>query len=146
MVLALMVLGACTSPFGPQQDELSDARARWSSQGPETYLYDLQRLCFCGGDALRVARILVSEGQVVSGVWVESGEPITDYPFGELPTVEDLFAEIQDAIDRDAYSLEVEYHEQRGFPIYVAIDYSPNIADEEMAFEVSALEEVAVQD
>lgn len=122
MLLVLMFLVACTSPLGPQQDDLSDARARWSSQGPETYVYDLQRFCFCGGDALRVARILVSKEQVVSGVWVESGDPITNYPFGELPTIEDLFAEVQDAIDREAHSLEVEYDEQRGFPTYVAID------------------------
>jgi hypothetical protein len=39
----------CRDPLGPDQDELADAAARWEEAEIRDYVFEFQRLCFCGG-------------------------------------------------------------------------------------------------
>lgn len=54
----------------------------------------------------------------------------------EQLSVEDLFAKIEDALDRDAHLVDVSYDPILGFPRSVFIDLSELIIDEEFSFEV----------
>lgn len=144
-VSALVLLGllsvssACSDPLGPQEDALRVARARWAEAEIHGYRLDLQRLCFCGGDYTSVVTIEVLDDGIVSATYQESGEPFTD-SFSELYTVDDLFEEIEDAVRREAYSLEVDYDPILGYPTDIWIDYSANIADEERGYLVSGFD------
>ena len=134
-ILAALIGAGCSDVLGPQQDDLSAARARWAVAGPENYLFELQRSCFCGPDFLRAVEIQVQSGAVFSAIYVDTQEPI-DEPLNTVPTIEDLFDEIQDAIDREAFRLDVVYSEDLGYPLSVSIDFSEMIADEEQSFQV----------
>jgi len=49
-----------------------------------------------------------------------------------LPSVDDLFDEIQNGIDRSAFAITVTYGKVYGNPTSIVIDYDEMIADEEL--------------
>jgi len=131
---------ACSSnPLSPEDDALTAARAAWQAKAPAAYMYQFRRLCFCGPDVTRELVVEVIDGEVVSAVYVDDGLPSSP-PLDEVPTIDDLFDEIQDAIDREAHQLNAEYDDELGYPVDVSIDYILEAVDEEMAFQVRAFE------
>ena len=138
----IAVTSGCSEPLGPQEDELAEAVARWMEADVEDYVFEFQRLCFCGGETIRRIRVDVRSGVVAGAIYVDDGSPVGDEYRPEVPTIEDLFEEILDAIDREAHSLDASYHSALGYPTSVEIDYIENAVDEEMAFNVYTLESV----
>jgi hypothetical protein len=128
----------CSEPLGPEQDDLAEAMSRWEDAGLQDYVFEFQRLCFCGGDTIRRVRIVVRSGAVTAATYVDDGPPVSG-GLEDFPTIDALFEEIQDAIDREAHELTASYHPALGYPTAVSIDYIENAVDEEMAFNVYSL-------
>jgi hypothetical protein len=128
----------CSDPLEPERDELAEALERWEEARLQDYVFEFQRLCFCGGDTIRRVRIEVRSGSVTGATHVDDGTPVQG-GLADVPTVETLFEEIQDAIDREAHLLSARYHVELGYPTAVSIDYIENAVDEEMAFNVYSL-------
>jgi hypothetical protein len=138
VLVALTGFGCTTSPLEPESDALTRARSRWATAAVESYRFEFQRFCFCAPDFIRRIRVEVIDGSVRTVVYVDSSEPVPDPT--AAPVIEDLFEEIQDAIDRQAHSLVTEYDAELGHPTEVSIDYLEFAVDEEMAFSVTAFE------
>ncbi len=137
-LLALTPVG-CTDATGPEQDALAAARARWAQTDASNYVFELQRSCFCAPDFVRPVRIEIRDGLVSSAVYVDTEEPIPT-PLTSVPTIDDLFDEIQDAIDGGAFSVIADYDAGIGYPISVSIDHIELAIDDEMAFTVSSFQ------
>ena len=135
--LALLLPGCdLFSPSDGQRDALEEAEQTWRSQGVTSYEFRVQRICFCipTGPLL----VQVRDGRPVSVTNADSGEPAT--PDASMPlTVEALFAVVDDAIDRDAQRLDVDYDDTFGYPRTIDIDYNFGIADEEIFYQASDL-------
>lgn len=131
-VTALAVLAACGDGLGPDLD-LAANRAKWQRQGLAEYSYQFQMYCFCID--VSAVRLFVSDGIVVGGHYVESGEPLpAEIPSWFRRTVDSLFAIIEEAIQRDADHLAVEYHPLLGYPTRIAVDYEERYADDEVTY------------
>lgn len=117
--------------------ELDEARARWAESDVADYDLTIARLCFCPEDVRGPARVRVRNHTVVDRTYAGSGEPVDPQWVSYFPTVEGLFEFIEDAIDRDAHRLEVEYDPERGYPTRAWADYLENVADEELGFEAT---------
>lgn len=141
-LLAVIPVG-CGGVLEPEPDELTLARARWALTNADDYVFDLQRSCFCASDFVRPVRIEILDGIVSSAVYVDTGDPIPP-PLTSVPTIEDLFDEIRDALDGSAFSVVADYDPGMGYPINVSIDYIENAIDDEMAFSVSSFQLVDV--
>ena len=137
-LLALTTVG-CTDAFGPEQDALAAARARWAQTDASNYVFEFQRSCFCAPDFVRPVRIEVLDGVVNSAVYVDTEEPIP-LPLTSVPTIDDLFDEIGDALEGTAFSVIADYDADMGYPTNVEIDYIENAIDDEMAFTVSSFQ------
>jgi hypothetical protein len=140
---AFAALTASCGIFDPDgrddvRDDLAAAKELWRSQGFDSYEFVLRRLCFCGGGT-EPAAVVVRNGARVSVTVVETGQPMPANFAQYYLTVPELFTFIEDAIARDADSIVVSYDRQYGFPTSIRIDYARNTADEEMAYEASAL-------
>jgi hypothetical protein len=98
-------------------------------------VFTFQRSCFCPPAIIRPVRIRVQDGVVVSAVDPGTGDPL-DPPQDGFPTIDDLFDEIQEAID-GADQIEASYDEDRGYPIHVFMDWITNAIDDEMSFQVT---------
>lgn len=143
LTAAVLIGGAvgCSNPLGPEQSELDQARERWELVGSQFYGFRFQRGCFCPPEIVRPVRIEVRDGLVISAVDPDTNEPI-DPPLNGFPTIEDLFDEIQDAIDQDAARIDATYDESFGYPVQVFIDWIQNAIDDEMSFQLSEYTEV----
>lgn len=138
MVLVLM-LGAC-SDLGPVEGsraELERNRETWQRLRPSSYEYGVERLCFCGFESRGPVRVTVTGDDVSGRTYIDSGDPVPA-PLGELfPTVDGLFDVLFDAIEREAYRIDVTYDPISGVPLDLWIDYLHTVADEELGFSVT---------
>ena len=134
----LLLLGACASPTTPEND-LADYRTLWEAQRLTDYTFDVVRNCFCLARA--DVRVTV-KGGVITGVTELASEVAHDPEL--FRTVDGLFDLVQDAYDRDAHEVQVDFNSSRGYPIRIWIDYVEMMQDEEMGFtllsDVTALE------
>jgi len=130
-LLLALSLPACGLFTGPDEDDrLAEARARWSVHGQQSYTYEVRSDCFCGL-AGRWIEITVIGDQVVSGRYLDTNTQVEAGFLPALPSVDDLFERIEDAVKSDPVLLQVEYHPEDGHPSRINVDVSYNIADEE---------------
>jgi len=129
-------LAACSSVFAPLRHDLRAARSQWDSESPAAYSFVFRRSCFCGTEFLRAVRITVADGTAVSAVFADDGSPIQT-PLPEVPTIPDLFDEIEAAIASRADRMDVTYDQGYGYPVDVSIDFIEQAIDDEMFFQVS---------
>jgi hypothetical protein len=106
-------------------------RNLWNQQNISNYRYTVSNSCFCIGDARGPVVIEVRNGQTTSVTSVATGKPVNPEFFQNYNTIPKLFDVIQDAINRKAFSLDVQYSARFGYPTQINIDYNSQIADEE---------------
>ncbi len=116
------------------QDELDENRIRWNELGIADYDYRFERVCFCTPDFVRPGIISVRAGAIA---WVLDPDDASPLDSGLYLTLDELFDEIQDAIDDWADDLLVSYEPTRGYPRSIEIDYFFGLADDEIGYRVS---------
>lgn len=131
-----LTVASCGEGFGPITEFVRN-RDKWDRLGLDSYTYEFQRGCFCGGDATQEVRITVSNNQVTAVVRVSDGQPIPPAEVDQLfrITIDSLFGIIAHAIDQEAHDITVTYDPQRGYPSQAFIDYRANVADEEQGWD-----------
>lgn len=115
---------------------LKAAQTQWSRNGLAAYTYTLQHTCFCPPEYTQPLKLHIINGDVVGAI-LASGQPLPAKRSGEAKTVEDLFAVIQDAIQRNAASITAKYDPHYGYPTSISIDYDRMMADEETYYTAS---------
>ena len=120
------------------EEELAANRQRWAAQGPDDYRFTYTRTCFCMPQDRGPFEVTVRGGEVAAATYRGEGEP-SDRALSEYQTVEDLFALLAEAYDRDAARVDVTYDPATGQPTSFYIDYSEQIADEEDGFDVESV-------
>lgn len=125
------------------QRELNQNRRQWEAQGIDEYRYAARRACYCGQEAVGPVVVEVRNDEIVARTYQETDESVSSTYSGLWPTMDGVFDIVQDAIDRDAHQLRVEYHPERGFPTMISIDYMEYAIDEELGFIVEEFELLA---
>lgn len=119
--------------------DLEAARARWQAASLDRYRMTLQRICFCPSpDYTGPFEVTVADGEVQA---VTLNGAAVDAERGE--SVEALFALIDDAYERGAVDVALEFDPDLGYPTSIGIDYSFQMADEEIGYRVSNVRRVA---
>lgn len=125
-------------PDSDRRDDFQEALRRWSMQGTNRYEYRFHRTsCECLPEWTRPYVIHVDDGQVIDSRDAQTGTPAP--PSFQPLTILDLFALIDDAIDQNAYVLNVQYDRSTGYPTRIAVDYDRQIADDEFIIQASDL-------
>lgn len=136
----LILAGAACDTTGPDirshlQSQLDSQEARWADSGTGTYTLRTERHCECTNQydvALNVV-----DGVAVSGVHAFSGDPLTPAELDAQLTVADLFAVVQDAIDRRVAALAVQYNQEFGYVQRLRIDYDGRTVTDDVEFIVT---------
>lgn len=117
--------------------ELEAHQARWERVGPASYVYAVERLCFCGADYRGPVRVTVVNGVVVERSYVDSGLDVPDPAAAQFPAVEGLFELLRSAYEAEAHEVRVTYHPTLGVPLDFWIDFNEMMADEELGMRVT---------
>lgn len=133
---APVVLGpAVSGPAAGRSPELDAARERWEAAGMSGYQMTLRRTCFCPSPDYTGPFAVTVEGGELAAVQLDGAR--VDAERGM--TVDGLFDLIEDAYTRRAQSVTVAFNPELGYPTNVSIDYSFQMADEEIGYMVSDL-------
>ncbi len=118
---------------------LQTSQALWQSTDIDDYKFTLNRNCFCipAGDI----SIQVEDGEVTSAWSQLEDRELTAEELGYFPaTVPALFEWMQEAIIETEQSIEIEYDEELGFPVRVAIDEDQLVSDQGLVLTLSDFE------
>ena len=115
-------------------------RTLWEANRSGDYTFEYHPVCFCLRDFVQPVEVKVRNRVVESVTYLESGESPATNGFPDYHTIDGLFDVIQDAIDREAARITVNYDPEIGYPTSVSIDYALNMADEEFAFTATGYE------
>lgn len=137
-LLAILALSgsACHVSTSPESD-LDTARSRWTRSHPSSYDIVVRRVCFCATEVTNPVLVSVREGVVTSRTYVGSGAQVSAQFASLFPTVEGIFRIVDDALGRNAYTLDVAYDPAYGFPVTIDIDYVNNAVDDELTVQMS---------
>ncbi|WP_375476423.1 DUF6174 domain-containing protein [uncultured Nostoc sp.] len=114
----------------------------WEQANISNYRITVSNSCFCIPDARGPVIIEVRNGQTTSITSVATGKPVNPELFQKYNTIPKLFNVIQDAINRKAFNLDVEYNAKLGYPTKINIDYNSQIADEEIFLTIENFQEI----
>lgn len=131
--LACSDLGPARSDLG---HDLTVNRARWEAVGLETYVYDVQRSCFCPVEAVGPVRVRVENGAIVSRTYPQTGDTVRTAFADVFPTIDGLFDVLERAIEQDAADIQVTWDPDTGVPLSFFIDYIANAVDEEQGYQI----------
>lgn len=141
--LVALVLASCSDPLGPSGIELrvlrhrlEQAEAKWAKEGPASYTLVLRRICYCGDTEPR--QVTVVDGAVTDVRLVGATTPLPFEQWPWYPSVEALFAMLLEAIELPAHQIDADYDPARGYARDVWIDWSMNVADEEVGFVIES--------
>lgn len=138
--LGAAAAGVACSDLGPGGDDLlgdvADQRRAWESWRPQAYVYEVERLCFCGVEARGPVRVHVVAERVVAQEYVDGGGALAQDASTWFPDVDGLFDILEDAVRRDAHQVQVTWDPVSGAPLDFWIDYDVNVADEELGYRI----------
>ena len=134
IVLAFISHAPGTSAVALEQAELDASQAIWMEQGLDEYGFRFKRDCFCFGEYVREVILRVEDGKVISATDTETH---LGFDVNLFLSVEEIFAELQRAIDYPANAISAEFDPESGYPTNVYIDLDIRIADEEVGYTAS---------
>ncbi len=136
-ILILVTLFVCCSDSEDQhQLDLNTHRTLWNTQAIAHYSYDYVPTCFCAFAGVKLT-IEVNADSIVSIFNHETNAAVDPVDYSSFQTIQGLFDRIQAAISAKAVSITVTYNKGKGYPEFISIDYSKQIADEEYGAAVS---------
>jgi hypothetical protein len=137
-LVLLPTLGACVSITGVddldrEQSELDRNWDQFQRTAPLSYSYTVRISCNCPSDVTRPVTVWVDRGSVEYLFYEDDGRAVPLSYANSFMSIEQLFDEIQSAIDEQADYIDVDYDFTYGYPTNVYIDYDRRIADEELS-------------
>ena len=132
LALVAVVAAGCSGATGLssrlQEQRLAAARARWESRKPPAYRFEVRYSeCECVPEFAEWRVVEVRDGMVASVRRLDGSEYTRTWG---APTVEDLFARVEEALATPTRprTVEVAYDPRRGFPTEILVDL-PELPD-----------------
>ena len=129
----------CFSLLGCKTVEpLDDASANlnlWNEKKIENYSFSFKRICFCTVEYVGPNQVVVQNGKVVTvnGVAYNS----SNNRYGVIPTIPELLLTIKSHIDKKPIKQILNFNPTYGYPTSVFFDFSEQMADDEIGYEVT---------
>jgi uncharacterized protein DUF6174 len=144
LVIAASLAAACSTPNGPSGPQTEPARlqrnlALWRQAGITSYQMRQENPCACPAGLRGPARVTVRDGRIVSRVLVATGQPVPPEFARYYNTIEELFSEIQRALDEPFYRVFVEYDPQLGHPTRMRMDWRRDLFDDDIVINVDEM-------
>ncbi|MGC4043104.1 MAG: DUF6174 domain-containing protein [Armatimonas sp.] len=129
--------GGGTPSDSSEAGRLSRSRALWATASVNHYSFTVQRSCFCTPDSNRAVIVEVEKGAVKSLTFADDGTPADPVMFSAFDTVEEQFAQIEQAIRQNSTLTNVTYDPTLGYLTGAGIDWVPGATDDEVSLTIT---------
>lgn len=117
--------------------EIQANKEKWVSHAITGYQIEMQKLCFCSPDAVRLMIFEVENDEIKTVRYADSGDEVDPSLYNQYSTVEGLFALVEQALEKNPADLSIAYDEEYGYIKELTIDYKKDIADDEVTIIAS---------
>ena len=124
---------ATLGPVGPIADRANGQRAVWAAQNIRSYLFTIERQCFCPEEYRGPFDVTVIESAATL-VTYQGGVAIADR-VAELPKTMDAAFNL--ILVNAATEPEIVYDDRFGFPLRISLDPMKNAVDDEVTYLIS---------
>lgn len=110
-------------------------KQKWQNARPQNYSFTLSRSGFLTEEARRPVDLTVSGNTVTNATFADG--TTGDVPDFNQLSIDDLFGNIEKALDNNAAEVRVTYNAETGIPESIFIDQDRRLADEEVSLTIS---------
>jgi len=118
---------------------LGSAKAAWAARQKSAYTIDQLWSCECLQTQHGDVRITVRENRITRVIRLADGQPVPENQWQLFDTADELFARAEEFQTKTPFQSEVQYDPKHGYPTVVTVDYSAQIADDELSVHTSNL-------
>ena len=117
--------------------EIQMNREKWMSHEISSYQIEMQKICYCVPEVVRMMVFEVDGDDVKSVRYADTGEDVDPQHYGDFNTIEGMFTFVEQALEKDPADLSIAYNEKYGYIKELSIDFKTNIADDEISIIAS---------
>ncbi len=117
--------------------ELKTQKEKWLSHKISNYQIEMQKLCFCPPEVVRMMIFEINENEIKTARYVDTGDTVAPENYNQDNTIEGLFAVVEQAMTNDPAEISITYDEEYGFIKSVTIDFHEKTLDDEVSFITS---------
>ena len=117
--------------------EVFTNKDKWLSHGIKQYQIEMQKICFCAPDAVRLMIFSISDNEIKDVRYADSGDEVDPSYYNQFNTIEGMFDLVAQALDKNPANIVISYDEEYGYIKELTVDYQQNIADDEFTIIAS---------
>lgn len=117
--------------------EVQMNREKWMSHEISSYQIEMQKICYCVPEVVRMMVFEVEGDEVASVKYADTGEDVDPQHYGSFNTIEGMFTFVEKALEKSPADLSIAYDEKYGYIKELSVDFKENIADDEISIIAS---------
>ena len=117
--------------------EVQMNREKWMSHEISSYQIEMQKICYCVPEVVRMMVFEVEGDEVMSVKYADTGEDVDPQHYGNFNTIEGMFTFVEKALEKNPADLSIAYDEKYGYIKELSVDFKENIADDEISIIAS---------
>jgi|GEM_PF-2512495 len=117
--------------------EVQSNRDKWMSHEISNYEIEMQKICYCVPEVVRMMVFEVVDGKVGSVRYADTGENVDPQHYGNFNTIEGMFLFVEQSLEKNPADLSIAYDEKYGYIKELNVDFKENIADDEISIIAS---------
>jgi hypothetical protein len=122
---------------GDIASEVQSNREKWMSHGINNYEIEMQKICYCVPEVVRMMVFEVEEDKVEAVRYADTGDDVDPQHYGDFNTIEGMFSFVEQALEKNPADLSIAYDEKYGYIKELSVDFKENIADDEISIIAS---------
>lgn len=117
--------------------EVQSNREKWLTHGIMDYEIEMQKICYCVPEVVRMMVFKVSDNKVKDVRYADTGEEVDPQHYGDFNTIEGMFSFVEQALDKSPADISIAYDDEYGYIKELSVDFKENIADDEISIIAS---------
>jgi hypothetical protein len=117
--------------------EVQINREKWMSHGISNYEIEMQKICYCVPEVVRMMVFEVEGDKVETVRYADTGDDVDPQHYGNFNTIEGMFTFVEQALEKNPADLSIAYDEKYGYIKELSVDFKENLADDEISIIAS---------
>ena len=117
--------------------EIQKNREKWMSHGISDYEIEMQKICYCIPEVVRMMVFEVETNKVEAVRYADTGKDVDPQHYGDFNTIEGMFSFVEQALEKNPAVLSISYDDKYGYIKELSVDFEENIADDEISIIAS---------